>query len=344
MRIFFLFALLASPLFSWSQVNLVASGSTQCTWQEINLVDSSFQSSDSSVIFATTRSVLQNKGREFLGTEIASDSLLRFYTIYFNGNSWKAAPRNSLADALKSNRSSSDFVVYTEGDGKTFPDNIDRSTRLSRLYHVNVIMFDWPSRVPGYGGIKNVRNTVRNTQAVAKQFHTLLLNLQDYKMAFPEKMTHLSLFFHSLGNAVFKNSVERYGTADLQKDLADNIILNAACVPLRKHRSWLEKLCFQEHIYVMYNRKDKTLREASILFGKRLLGCQLNKRLAPNTRYINLAPLALNKHNYFLIIPLLNQHPGIPSFFTSVFHANTLDLSDTSRLRRRSNGKGFTLL
>jgi hypothetical protein len=344
MRVVCILAFLFCSLISISQANLVSYGYTQCTWEEIHLTDSSYQSSDSSIIFATTRSVLKNTGKEFLGTEISSDSLLRFYTVYFRGNSWKASPRRTLAEALNKTPSPADYVVYAEGDGKTFPDNVDRSTRLSRLYGANVIMFDWPSRVPGYGGLKNVHNTVRNTKGAAKQFHTFLLLLQEYKKQHPDKMAHISLFFHSLGNAVFKNSVEEYGSSDLNKGLVDNIILNAACVPVRHHKKWLEGLNFQGQIYVLYNRKDKTLREASFLFAKRLLGCQLKKPLAGNARYIDMGFLASDKHNYFLLIPLLQQHPGIPFFFDLVFHGKPLDPSIPTRFRIRSDGKGYTLL
>jgi len=283
-------------------------------------MDSAYTSSDSSICFATTRSFYPNQQGAFLSTAIAEDSTLRFFTVYFNGNKWRAVPRHTLSAALGKGSISKDMVVYTEGDGKTFPDNVDRSTRLSRLYGIQVIFFDWPSRVPGYGTIKNVRNTARNTRRLGKQFTSLLLLLQAYKQNEPGRIAHLTLFFHSMGNAVFRNAIEKIGTAGLHASLADNLILNAACTPRRGHRHWLEQLHFQDHIYVMYNRKDKTLREASVLFHQHLLGCSPGRHLAVNAVYLNIHELAGNNHNYFLIIPLLKEHPGILEFYDRAFH------------------------
>ncbi len=343
MRILLLCALLLSSLCSWSQANLVPEGYTQCTWDEITLVDSSFQSADSFLVFVTTRSFKPYK-KEFLGNDVSSDSTLRFFTIYFHGNSWKAAPRSTFTAAMNSGKAPSDFVVYSEGDGKTFPDNIDRSTRVSRLYEVGVIMFDWPSRLPEAGGAKNVRNTVRNTRAVAQQYHSFLVLLQTYKSTYPQNISHLSLFCHSMGNAVLKNAIEKYGKTDLDKSFVDNIILNAACVPVKRHNKWLEKLCFQNQIYVLYNRKDKTLRGASLLFGKKLLGCQLKKPLATNALYIDVGQLALTKHNYFLILQLLHEHPSLFTFFHTILHGGAVNVSDPGRFRIKAKGTGYILL
>jgi hypothetical protein len=335
------------PLIASAQANFVYSGYTQCTWEEITLMDSSYKSMDTSLVFVTSRCLQNNPGnpKEFLGTSLDTAGTLHFYTLYFRGNSWKAVPRKTFAQALnRANAHGRDYLVYTEGDGKAFPDAVDRSTRLSRLYDVNIVMFDWPSRVAGYGGIKNVHNTVRNTHLASGPFYSFLLLLQDYRKNHTSEMEHLSMFFHSMGNAVFKNSMEHRGTAELSAGLIDNMILNAACVPVRGHRKWVGSIGFASHIYVVYNRKDKTLRQASLLFAQGLLGCQLRKPLAPNALYINVHPLAGNNHNSFLIIPLLTQQPNLRVFFSTLFHGKTPNTSDPTFLTRRKNGKGFSLL
>jgi hypothetical protein len=327
-----------------AQANFPFAGYTQCSWEKISCMDSSYKSSDSSLIIVSTRNSLPGADlhRAFLGTEIASDSLLRCYTIYFSGNNWKAVPRRTLAEALDASGSQADYTVYTEGDGKTFPNTLDRATRLSRLYGVNVIMFDWPTQLPGAGVISNVHNTVRNSKKLGRQYHNLLLLLKAYRENHPEKIARLSLFCHSLGNAVFKNSVEKFGSYGFG-GLADNIILNAACVPSFRHKRWVEKLLFNCPVYVVFNRKDKTLRAASLLFHKRLLGCQLNHRLAAHVVYINIHSIALNKHNYFLILPLLKEHPALQTFFYSLLHAQTLQLNDQTGFLRQK-GSVYRLL
>jgi hypothetical protein len=333
-----------SPAFSQiakAQANFVYAGYTQCTWDDIHLADSSFKSADSSIVFASTRNYTPGS-KEFLNYKIASDSSLHYFTIYFSSNRWIAAPRKNLSDALNG-LAPADYVVYTEGDGKTFPDNIDRSTRITRLYHTRVIVFDWASRVPTFKGGQNVRNTVRNTKSLQKQYRDLLLALKNLKAEQPAQMLHLTLFFHSLGNAVFQHSIEKFGHGDYGKNLVDNIVLNAACVNARGHKKWVEKLAFQTQVYVLYNRKDKTLRAASLLFGKRLLGCQLNRALASNTMYINMGLVASNKHNYFVILPLLKEQPGIRMLFNNLFHGGSVPLSDTRFFEKGSSGNGYTL-
>jgi hypothetical protein len=344
-RICFLLLILAIllPGIFTAQTNFVVSGYTRCTWDEITLTDSSYTSSDSCILFVTTRTFSSSNKQEFLGNTVSADSSLRFFNIYFKGNVWRAAPRKSFEAAMETMKPSGDYVLYAEGDGKTFPDNIDRTTRLTRLYDVNVIMFDWPSRVPEYSGMQNVRNTVRNTEILTKQFHTFLLLFKAYKTTQPAHIAHSSLFFHSLGNAVFQNSVKKYGTADFGKGLVDNLIFNAACIPSHGSRKWIEKLDFQNHVYIVYNRKDKTLREASVLFFNRLLGCQCTKPLARNAVYFNIHPLAGKNHNYFLIRPLLEEHPGIPALYNTLFHLRELNLNDSSRFLKRRNGKGYSL-
>jgi hypothetical protein len=338
---FLIFFLLTASL--RAQTNTPGAGYTRCTWAEIQLMDSSYHSTDSAIVFVTTRSV-QNTPPVFLTNNIASDSTLHFFIVYFRGNQWKAAPRPSLAEALKGMGDKQDYLVYTEGDGKTFPDNVDRSTRMTRLYKTNVIMFDWPTRVTEYNGIQNIHNTAHNAKSLARQYHTFLLTLKDFKATRPEQMAHISLFFHSMGNAVFKNYVTHYGTSDLGKGLVNNLIFNAACVSASRHRQWMETLNFQDHIYVTYNRKDRTLRAASWLFHKRMMGCQLHRPLAANAMYINIHPLVQNHHNYFLDQSLLSAHPQILRLYGDFFHVLPILPDNPALFIKARKGRGYTLL
>ena len=62
--------------------------------------DSTYKSSDSCIVFVTTRSVKIENGQHTFGNTIAKDGRLRFYNIYFKGAEQRIAPRNSLAEAL----------------------------------------------------------------------------------------------------------------------------------------------------------------------------------------------------------------------------------------------------
>ncbi|HXC03653.1 MAG TPA: alpha/beta hydrolase [Bacteroidia bacterium] len=321
MQRFILFLLVFPVIKLSSQTNTVKAGYTRCTWAAIQLMNQDYVSTDSSITVVTTRGLSTAGDKAFLTNRIATDSSLHFYTVYFSGNNWRAVPHSSLELSLRTNPDAGDYVVYTEGDGKTFPDNIDRGTRMSRLYQVHVILFDWPSRVPGYNGIRNIHQTARNAYSLARQYHRFLMQLVAFKTSDPEKLTRISLFFHSMGNAVFCHSMLTSENAFLEKGLIHALILNAACFPVKHHAVVLEGLHFQDHIYVIFNRKDKTLRAASWLFHTRMLGCQLHTPLAGNACYIDIHPQAGNKHNYFIDQTLLSAFPPVRVLFNDLFHA-----------------------
>lgn len=296
--------------------------------EKVLSADSTYKSSDSCIVFVTTRSVKVENGHHSFGNAIAKDSRLRFYNIYFKGNALKIAPRSSLAEALDNANISPDFMVYTEGHGKLFSDNIERGINTSRLYSINIIMFDWPSKVPGYYLQKDFYTSIHNSKSVAKQFNELILLLNDYKKnAGKDKMQHLSLFFHSMGNYVLLSTLKRFGSINYNTGLIDNIIFNAPCVPARGHAKWLEQLTFQKNIYVMYNKKDPALKGATFLLGKLLLGTR-PIRLAKNAQYFNLKSVARVSHNCFLRQSILNSHPQVLDIYTNLFHSRVLNLSE----------------
>jgi hypothetical protein len=290
--------------------------------------DSTYKSSDSCIVFVTTRTVKIENGQHSFGNTIAKDGHLRFYNIYFKGSELKIAPRHSLAEALNNANISTDFMVYTEGHGKMFSDNLERGINTTRLYSINVIMFDWPSKVPGYRLQKNFYNSIHNSKSVAKQFNELLLQLGDYKNnEGKEKMQHLSMFFHSMGNYVLLSTLKKFGSQNYNNDLVDNIIFNAPCVPSRGHDKLFEQLDFQKNIYVMYNKKDPALKGATILLGKFLLGTR-PIRFAKNAHYFNLKPVARVSHNCFLRQSILTSRPEVHDLYTDLFHSRPLNLSD----------------
>ena len=226
----------------------------------INIADSAYKSTDSCIVFVSTRHSTFSDGRYWFGTKIEKDNKLKFYNIYFKGGVRRVAPRRSLSEAIGYANVSPDFVVYTEGHGKKFSDNVERGVSTSRIYGVSIIMFDWPSSVPAYGVERNFYTSIHNSKSVSKQFNDLLIQLGKYKKdPVNTKMKHLSLFFHSMGNYVLISTLKRYGCHHYDKDLVDNIIFNAPCVPARDHDKWIDQLTFQKNIYVTYNKKDPAL-------------------------------------------------------------------------------------
>ena len=296
--------------------------------EKVLIADSAYKSSDSCIVFVTTRAVNFENGYYTFGNTIAKDNRLRFYNIYFKGDVARIAPRGSLAEAMNNANISPDFMVYTEGHGKLFSDNVYRGINTSRLYSISVIMFDWPSKVPGYNLEKNFYTSVHNSKSVVKQFNELLVLLNDYKNnSGKEKMKHLSMFFHSMGNYVLLTTLKKYGSQNYNPGLVDNIIFNAPCIPSRGHKKWLEQLTFQKNIYVMYNKKDPALKGATFLLGRFLLGTK-PIRLAKNASYFNLKKVAHVSHNCFLRQSILNSYPQIHEIYNDLFHSRTLNVHD----------------
>lgn len=290
--------------------------------------DSTYKSSDSCIVFVTTRAVSVENGQHIFRNTIAKDNRLRFYNIYFKGAEIKITPRRSLEEAMDNANISTDFMLYTEGHGKLFADNVERGINTSRLYSVSIIMFDWPSKVPGYNVEKNFHTSIHTARSVSKQFNEILLLLGEYKNnPHKENMKHLSMFFHSMGNYVLLNTLKKYGTKKYNSNLADNIIFNAPCVPSRGHSKWFEQLTFQKNIYVMYNKKDPALKGATFLLGEFLLGAR-PLHLAKNANYFNLKKVAHISHNCFLRQSILTSHPQIQDIYNDLFHSRTLNVHD----------------
>ncbi len=290
--------------------------------------DSTYKSSDSCIVFVTTRAVNTESGMHIFDNTVAKDNRLRFYNIYFKGKEIKIAPRKTLEEAMDNANISTDFMLYTEGHGKLFSDNVERGIQTSRLYAVSVIMFDWPSKVPGYKVEKDFHTSFRTARSVTKQFNELLLALGEYRNnAHKENITNLSMFFHSMGNAVLLNTLRKYGSEKYNSNLADNIIFNAPCVPSRGHYKLLEKLCIQKNIYVMYNKKDPALKGATFLLGEFLLGSR-PMRLAKNANYLDLKKVARISHNCFLRESILSSYPQVQDIYNDLFHSRALNVHD----------------
>jgi hypothetical protein len=330
-------------LISCSVLRSQSSGYTFCDWDKITFAeDTKVEEGDTCIIFASTRNYFPSK-TEFFDYDLDTSGILHYMNVYFKGNKWYAVPRKDLEDALATSGEKKDIVVYGEGMGKDFTANVDRATRLTRLYDVRTIMFDWPTYRPYLTGGKNYYTAKRESKKVSRSLVKLFKDLQSARNNGKTEGSRLTLLLHSLGNRLIKEAVVN-DYLDLKTKLFNNILLNAPCVKMRYHRLWLEKLNIQENIYITRNNHDRTLLLAQIAGFSKQLGMYSRWRKAENATYLNFSKILSVQHNYFLMKNVLRAHPGLKEMYADIFHGKKLSFEDNKRYRVRKKGRVIDLM
>jgi hypothetical protein len=239
-----------------------------------------------------------------------------------------------LKQAFIDANAGTDVVVYAEGLGKTFTSALDRATRVTRTYGVSIIMFDWSTFNPSLKGGQNFRTTRANSKFAAKPFAAMLDSLDNIKKSDDDIFGHLTLFMHSMGNLLMMHAVKR-GYLNINEKLFDNVVINAACVPQRKHKYWVEKINIQDHLYITRNNHDRNLNGARFIsFFQHQLGERLRGPLAANATYIDFSNILNLEHNYFLYDDVWREKPQIEKIYYNIFHVRDLSLEDKNKFRR----------
>ncbi|PZF70882.1 alpha/beta hydrolase family protein [Taibaiella soli] len=283
--------------------------------------------SDTVIVIASSRNIQPGDVR-FVG-ELRDGKTLRYYLMYARAGKWYIHPYASIVNAIRAvpdiNR---DWVTYTEGMGKIFTSDADRGMQMSGQYGVNVLLLDYPSIRTTYKPLKNYKFALRNACICYKDFMPVLDTVKMLRDQHKMGTGHLSLFFHSMGNNMIReiakhDAVIRYN----QSVWVDNIILNAPCVPRKKHAKWVDKIHFGEHIYVHYNPEDGTLKWARIAGFRQIMGEHMKKPLSQQAIYINFEPLCGTEHSNFL--NLYSRKPikeAAYAHYRLLFHGETVDV------------------
>jgi len=221
-----------------------------------------------------------------------------------------------------------DWVIYSEGMGKLFTGNIERAQLMTRTYGVNVVLFDYASMRSDLGMLKNFRFSMQNSTQSARQYSQFLAEMQDLKAQGHLGRRHISIFLHSMGNLMLQEAVRQQQSSVMPSTpFADNLILNAACVPQKQHADWVAKLTLAQRVYVHYNRADYKLQAASILSGNSKLGSKPRAPFPAQVQYIDFHEAVGKTHNYFLWIPG-RENPltePIRRHYQTVLHGEPVD-------------------
>lgn len=204
--------------------------------------------------------------------------------------------------------------VFVHGRGKHPEKGFGVMSEVEKTYGVKSIMFHWPSWKSA------VERPVGNAVSAAEDLSRFLSALNTYVRVHPVRMfgVNLSLVVHSMGNIVFKEMIDNYYQAgEFKYNLFSNLVLNAADVPAREHKLWVDRIDFSLQNFVTYNDND------IVLFGSEQLdrfnndfeeyeGTRLGKDLekvtdgkkrylSQNAKYLNLSKITFTGHRHFLV-------------------------------------------
>jgi len=264
---------------------------------------------------------------------------LKFLKITFTNDEWFAESYENLEELLANPAPYSDWAVWVHGDGQSFLLSMKRALEIQYLHKVNFIVFAWPTQAPDKGPIANFKNSRGNALQTVPDLHELFKELQEYRNKDNNQLkdANLSIFFHSLGNYLLENAVEKGALKDIEKGFFDNLMINEAAVESKDHNKWVEQLDVQKRIYIAYNDEDVNLEGLRVLSS---LGVQLGERplqpLAENAVYVDFTEAVGFRiktgatHSYYYDL-MTEISPNIREFYRELFHGRQINFEDQTR-------------
>lgn len=306
---------------------------------------STANAADTTIILATNRRYDTSTFRFF--PEVREGGIHYFFVYSLQGK-WHLIPVSTLQKAINmfpdKNR---DWLLYTEGMGKFFTSDADRGMQVAAQYGINVIMMDYPSITAHRKRLGNYFFAIKNARVAYKDFVPVFDTVKMLKVSGKMGNGKLSMLFHSMGNIVMRQIVKQ-GKLPVINDQVwiDNLILNAACVPQRRHKKWVDKIHFAKRIYIHYNPHDFTLGGAYLVSKKNQLGMKVKRPVSKQAVYINFNAIAGKGHSNFVS---LHSREPIPEkshhHYNTLFHGNAAPVKDTSLyMPSEYKGIGYTLL
>jgi hypothetical protein len=268
---------------------------------------------------------------------------LKYFFLQKSAGKWNVFQVPTLADAMHLLPEKRDIVVYTEGMGKIFTTNVERAMLMRSQYHVNVIMFDYASINTTYKPARNFKFARSNARLSAPHYFRLLQQIQQARRDSEDWMQQVkvSTFYHSMGNIILMEMMKSQPYEQLNSDpFIDNVVINAACVPSKDHKEWVENIHFANKVYIHYNRSDWQLKGAHLLTLKKQLGEKLKGPLAANASYINFRDQVGRQHSYFLNFPRNDYRmtTEMKDYFGQLFSGNIAVLEEEKALAKKPGG------
>jgi hypothetical protein len=297
---------------------------------------------DTCLVFVSNRH-LQPDSLRFVD-EYVDTAGLKYFFLQRREGKWNVFQAPTLEEAMELLPEKRDIVVYTEGMGKIFTSNVERALLMRSQYNVNVIMFDYSSINTTYKASKNFTFARRNARNSAPHYFQLLKTLQLARKNDEYWVQHvkISTFYHSMGNIIMRQMMKHEPFEELnQTPFIDNLVLNAACVPSRNHKQWVENIKFAKHVYIHYSRTDWQLKGAHVLTFASQLGEKAGpaRYRASNATYVNFHEQGQWQHSYFLNFPYNDYRmtDAMKEYFAKIFTGNMANLKDNKSALLTSN-------
>lgn len=239
---------------------------------------------------------------------------------------------NLALDRLKQGRHT---LFFVHGYGKSFCDVVGMANRLRNRYHINVILFDWPSKC------SNFNSALINVRRTTKYMEQTISDLRAYKEGTLVRTT--TLMMHSLGNYYYARLIinnPAYSNFTKQPTFA-SVIFNAAAIKQKRHEALFNGYLSDENTFVIQNKDDKVLKGAGLLMWSPLLG-RFSNSYSSSARYIDFTKIAEKHHTLFLgDTRIEEEHPFFKQFYMLLFNAKVSNLNDFPFLREKIKGLEF---
>nr|BDT27482.1 alpha/beta hydrolase [Bacteriovorax sp. HI3] len=226
---------------------------------------------------------------------------------------YQASDVSKLLNQLTVESPDKNILFYVHGRSHTLEKEWNNINKVEQIYNVRVLMLHWDSWNNALG------RPVDNTYEGSRQLDLGLHEVYRFKKNDAEffKDHKMFLMFHSMGNIVLKNYLEKSKNDIQDPSFFDSIILTGADTPFTGHKKWLSTLNMSHDVYVVTNNKDAVLL-ASVghdyteidLASKNddRLGLGrgfdnllfLNTRIAANALYFDVSGLAGSEHRHYL--------------------------------------------
>jgi len=290
---------------------------------------------DTCLIVASNRKIDRNDMRYM--TEIREEGVIHYFFVYVNNGIWHVLPTSSLEAATDYlPNKDHDWVIYTEGMGKTFVGDLDRGIRMAAYFKVNVLLLDYPSISSHKKNLGNYIFAKRNAKNSFNEFTPVLDSVKRLRSEDKMGSGNITMFFHSMGNKVIRQVARHDSKLQPLNDKVwvNNLVLNAACVPERRHKKWLSKVQFARSVYVTYNPDDGTLYWAHFISFKKQLGEKVRKPLVAKAYYINFSPVVAKGHSNFLPLPAHSTASNEAlEFYSQILHGQLPQLADGNKFK-----------
>lgn len=274
-------------------------------------------------------------------SETTGDGTMMYFFVYAHGGQWHVLQTEGLDEAISYiPNKHKDMVVYTEGMGKIFTSELDRGMMMASQYNVNVIMLDYPSITTTKSLLGNYKFSIRNARHAYKYHLPVLEQIKEDKLSGELGDGKLTLFFHSMGNYL----IEEIFLHDKEKPLndtkwVDNLMLNASCIPERKHADWLADVRFAKNIYVEYNTEDHVLKGAMLASFKRQLGNGPRYPIVTAAHYANFHSIVGEGHSYFLNLAGREHiHEIAKAYYSMALHGHKVDFNELHEMSEKYYG------